>query len=78
MSLAVSFQIIILEEKVPDPSLFVPVCSIQYFTINSPLVQNVPEESSVSDPEVNVFCTTPIKRIPNERTAETSTGTIAS
>jgi hypothetical protein len=43
-----------------------------------PLVQNEPEEVFAIEPEVNVLWTTPIKSIPNDNTAETSTGTIAS
>lgn len=54
-----------------------PVSFIQYFTINSPVVQNVPLQLSERDHEVNVLFTTPIKSRPNESTADTSTGTIA-
>lgn len=72
-TVAHSFPMIIYEEY----PLSVPVCSIQYFTMNSPVVQNVPLPLSASDPEVNVLLITPINRRPNESTAETITGTIA-
>gem|GEM_PF-2644908 len=41
-------------------------------------MQKEPDEVLAIDPDVNVFWTTPIKSIPNDKTADTNTGTIAS